>query len=180
MKKVVFFDRDDTLIVDHLYLNDPDDIHYLPHAFASLKNLRDYGFDFVIVTNQSGIARGLVDPRNLREIHRRIRNEYSRIGVDILDFLYAPYLPVTDHFLRKPHPGMLFEAAKNYRIDLKKSWMVGDRMTDVEAGHRAGTKSILLGHRENPADSPYDPPEFHANNLKEVSDFIIDHTKLDP
>ncbi|MCB0390485.1 MAG: HAD family hydrolase [Bdellovibrionales bacterium] len=176
MKKVVFFDRDDTLIVDRLYLNDPDDITYLPHALEGLKRLRDYDYDFVIVTNQSGIARGLVDPRNLREIHRRIRNEYNRIGVDILDFLYAPYLPVTDHFLRKPHPGMLLEAAHNYNIDLKKSWMVGDRMTDVEAGHRAGTRSILLGDKEPPENSPYDPPEFHAKNLFEVCDFIIQNT----
>ena len=176
MRKVVFFDRDDTLIEDRIYLNDPNDICYLPHALECLKELRDFNYDFVIVTNQSGIARGSVDLKNLREIHRRIRGEYSRIGVDVLDFIYAPYLPVSDHFLRKPHPGMLLEAARNYNIDLKKSWMVGDRMTDVEAGHRAGTKSILIGTKELPKYFPYAPPDFHAKDLYEVSEYIKKHT----
>lgn len=176
MKKVVFFDRDDTLIVDRIYLNDPEDICYLPHALDCLKELRDYNYDFVIVTNQSGIAKGTVDLKNLREIHRRIRNEYSRIGVEILDLLYAPFLPVSNHFLRKPNPGMLLEAAHKYNIDLKKSWMVGDRMTDIEAGQRAGTKTILIGDKESPEKSPYAPPDFHARDLFEVSAIIKKHS----
>ncbi len=177
MRKVVFFDRDDTLIEDRIYLNDPDDIHYLPQAFNCLKRLRDKGYSFVIVTNQSGVARGLVNIKNLYEIHRRIKYDFNRMGVDILDFLYAPYMTDTDHFLRKPNPGMLLEAKENFHIDLKNSWMVGDRMSDVEAGHRAGTRTILLGDKEPPHLSSFAAPEFQAFSLNEVADIIIKHGK---
>ena len=173
LRKVVFLDRDGTIIEDKIYLNDPNDIHYLPNVFESLKKMRDAGFDFVIVTNQSGVARGIVDPKNIQEIHRRIRNEFNKIGVDILDFFYAPYLPVTNHYLRKPNPGMLFEAAQKYKIKLEESWMVGDRMTDVEAGHRAGTKTALLGNLEPPEESPFLPPEVHVESLLDVANAIV-------
>jgi histidinol-phosphate phosphatase family protein len=168
MRKVVFFDRDDTLIEDRIYLNDPNDIVFLPYAFECLKALSLMGFEFVIVTNQSGVARGLVQIKNLNKIHKNIKDEFNQRGIEILDFIYAPFMTNSNHFLRKPNPGMLLEAQKMYRIDLKQSWMVGDRMSDVEAGHRAGTKTILLGPKEPPELSEFAPPEFHVNNLKEV------------
>ncbi len=177
MRKVVFFDRDGTLIIDRIYLNDPELIEYLPGAFECLRRLRDEGFDFVVVTNQSGVARGLVDTRNLHEIHRRIRDEFSRHGVNILDFLYAPYMTDTNHFLRKPNPGMLLEAAVNFKIHLGESWMVGDRMTDVEAGHRAGTRSILLGDNESPIGSEFKPPAAHVSDLAGVAKVISQAAK---
>ena len=158
--KAIFLDRDGTIIVDKVYLNDPDAIEYLPGVFTALKQLRDAGFIFLIVTNQSGIPRELVQIKNLNEIHRRIRYEFARNGVDLLDFYYAPYLTDYDHHLRKPNPGMLLEGAQHYHVDLKQSWMIGDRMIDIEAGHRAGVKSILVGHRETPDMHPeFAPPE---------------------
>ncbi|MCB0365082.1 MAG: HAD family hydrolase [Bdellovibrionaceae bacterium] len=175
-KKAVFFDRDGTLIVDKLYLNDPDQIVYLPDAFESLRRLRDGGYHFVVATNQSGVPRGLVDVSNLKKIHSLIRAEFSRHGVDFLSFHDAPYMTDTDHWYRKPNPGMILEGAKFYDIDLAASWMVGDRMTDVEAGHRAGTKSILLGSLESPDGSEFAPPEAHVQSLLEVADFILRHS----
>ena len=165
-KKAIFLDRDGTLIVDKIYLNDPDQIEYLPGAFEALRLLRDHGFHFVVATNQSGIPRGLVTLKNLHEIHRRIRFEFARHGVDFLSFHYAPFMTSYPHPLRKPNAGMILEAARDYAIDLSKSWMVGDRMTDVEAGHRAGCRSILLGSLERPEDFPqYSPPEIHVPDL---------------
>ena len=172
MKKVVFFDRDGTLIEDKIYLNDPNQIVYLPHVFTSLRTLRDQGFEFIVVTNQSGVPRGLVKLKNLWEIHQRMRCEFSRHGIDFLDFLYAPFMTDSDHFLRKPNPGMLFEAKAKFCINMKQSWMVGDRMTDVEAGRRAGTQTILLGNTESPQMSPYAPPVAQANHLWEVTQII--------
>jgi histidinol-phosphate phosphatase family protein len=113
-----------------------------------------------------------VDVRNLDEIHRRIQAKFAGEGVDILSFHSAPYMTDFDHPFRKPNPGMLLEAARWYGLDLKKSWMVGDRMTDVEAGHRAGTRSALLGFLESPDDSPFDPPEIQAPNLLIAADEI--------
>lgn len=143
-KKVVFLDRDGTLIIDKVYLNDPDQIEYLPGAFDALKRLKEAGFDFVIVTNQSGVARGIVQLENLDEIHRRMQVAYAEHGVDFLGFYYAPYSVESNHPLRKPNPGMLLAAAEEHGIDLQQSWMVGDRMTDVEAGRKAGCRTILL------------------------------------
>lgn len=164
-KPAVILDRDGTLIVDRIYLNDPEQIEYLPGVFEALRVLRDGGFVFCVATNQSGVPRGLVDVRNLDEIHRRIQAKFASQGVDILSFHSAPYMTDNDHVFRKPNPGMLFEAASWYDLDLSRSWMVGDRMTDVEAGHRAGCRSVLLGSAETPEGSDFDPPEIHSPNL---------------
>ncbi len=106
-----------------------------------------------------------MDVRNLDEIHRRIQAKFASEGVDLLSFHSAPYMTDNDHIFRKPNPGMLLEAATWYNFDLHRSWMVGDRMTDVEAGHRAGCRTVLLGNLEDPTKFSYSPPEIHAPNL---------------
>jgi D-glycero-D-manno-heptose 1,7-bisphosphate phosphatase len=169
-RPAVLLDRDGTLIVDLIYLNDPNRIEYLPGVFQALRLLRDHGFVFCVATNQSGVPRGVVDVRNLDEIHRRIQGKFCAEGVDILSFHSAPYMTDSDHFFRKPNPGMLLEAARWYGLDLTRSWMIGDRMTDVEAGHRAGARTALVGTAEQPQDSPlYLPPDVHAPNLLDAA-----------
>jgi histidinol-phosphate phosphatase family protein len=162
LKKAIFFDRDGTLIVDKVYLNDPDAIEYLPNVFEALRALRDAGFQFFIATNQSGVPRGHVTIENLNEIHRRMRAEFAKHGVDLVDFYYAPYLTDHDHMYRKPNPGMLLQAALEYNIDLGESWMIGDRMTDVEAGRRAGTRTIWL---QSNCESPSAKKEFNNSGF---------------
>jgi len=164
-KKAIFFDRDGTLIVDKVYLNNPDAIEYLPKIFEALRALRDAGYVFLIATNQSGVPRGLVTIENLNEIHRRLRFAFAEHGVDILDFYYAPFLTDYDHIMRKPNPGMILQGAYDYNIDIGQSWMVGDKMVDVEAGHRAGARSVLVGHAEDPAKSAFRGPEVHAESV---------------
>ena len=143
-RKAIIFDRDGTLIVDKIYLNDPKQVEYLPGVFDALRFLRDEGFVFAVATNQSGVPRGLVDVRNLDEIHRVIQADFARHGVDILSFHSAPYMTNNDHWFRKPNPGMLMEAVQWHNLDPARSWMVGDRITDVIAGHRAGMRTVLL------------------------------------
>lgn len=172
-KPAVIFDRDGTLIVDLVYLNDPDRIEYLPGVFQALRLLRDRGYVFCVATNQSGVPRGLVDVRNLDEIHRRIRAKFASEGTDLLSFHCAPYMTNYSHPMRKPNPGMLLEAAAWHGLDLKKSWMVGDRMTDVEAGHRAGARSALVGTADIPEHSQFAPPEIHCANLLAVAEEIL-------
>lgn len=171
--RAVILDRDGTLIVDLIYLNDPDQIEYLPGVFEALRLLRDEGFKLVVATNQSGVPRGAVDVRNLEEIHRRIRDKFSGEGVDLVSFHSAPYMTDYNHTMRKPNPGMLLEAAQWFNLDLSRSWMVGDRMTDVEAGHRAGTRSALIGTLGNPLDSEFAPPEVFAPNLLMAAQEIV-------
>lgn len=166
MKKTVFFDRDGTLIIDRVYLNDPEQISYLPGVFEALTLLRDDGYQFVIVTNQSGVARGIVSLENLTEIHRRISVTFAQHGITFAKFYYAPYSVESNHDMRKPNAGMLNAAHEELGgVDFARSWMVGDRMSDIEAGHRAGCKTVLLEGVETPADSKFAPPEIFAPDL---------------
>jgi D-glycero-D-manno-heptose 1,7-bisphosphate phosphatase len=172
MKKAIFLDRDGTIIVDKIYLNDVNAIEYYPESFEALKILRDAGYVFIIVTNQSGLARGLVQTENLNLIHQKIRADFTRYGVDLAGFYWAPYSAHLPHPRRKPEAGLIREAAYDHGIDLKKSWMIGDRMTDVEAGHRAGTRTVLIGVTEEPIHPTFAPPEFHLPSLFEAATVI--------
>ncbi len=169
----VILDRDGTLIVDRIYLNDPEQIQYLPGVFEALRLLRDRGFKLIVATNQSGVPRGLVKVQNLDEIHRRIQAKFCTEGVDLLAFHSAPFMTDDNHPMRKPNPGMLLEAALRFNLDLSASWMIGDRMTDVEAGHRAGTRSALIGYSDPLESSAFALPEVHAPNLLVAAQEIL-------
>ncbi len=172
MRKVVFFDRDGTLIIDKIYLNDPRQIEYLPGVFEGLRKLRDIGFEFIVVTNQSGVPRGLVDINNLHKIHGVIRSDMAQNGVDILNFYYAPFLVESNHPMRKPNPGMILAGASDFNVECKKSWMVGDRQTDIEAGAKAGLRNIFLKGTEDHDPSVVPKADFVAENFLEVCEFI--------
>src|SRR5688500_13087612 len=121
LKKAVLLDRDGTLIVDMVYLNDPERSEYLPGVFEAMRLLRDAGCVICVATNRSGVARGIVDVRKLEVVRRRVRDQFSREGVDILSFHSAPFMTNFDHPLRKPNPGMLLEAARWHNLDLPSS-----------------------------------------------------------
>jgi histidinol-phosphate phosphatase family protein len=172
-KKTIFFDRDGTLIIDMHYLNDPEKIFYLEGVFDALGQLRDAGFQFVIVTNQAGIAKGLVSHANLEEIHRRMIEEFGRHGIKFAGIYFAPQPSDSDHPMRKPNPGMLLEGARDHEADLARSWMIGDRMSDIEAGHRAGCRTILLDGTDIPSQATYAPPTFVARDVLHMAEIIL-------
>lgn len=175
IRKAVFLDRDGTIIVDLPYLNDPSKIEFLPGVFTALKELRDQSYDFFVVTNQAGLAKKIVEYKNMQAIHNEIRKKFAQNGIYFSGFYYSPYNSDSLHLRRKPNPGMLLQAAHEWNIDLKQSWMIGDRMGDVEAGHKAGCQSILL-----PGDSQYrfdtlsnkKAPDAYVPNLIEAAKFI--------
>ena len=174
-RKAIFFDRDGTLIIDKIYLNDPDQITYLPEVFRSLANLRDAGYVFVVVTNQSGVPRGLVTEENLREIHRRMTVKFSEFSISFVGFYYAPYSVESNHPMRKPNPGMLLQAAGEHDLDLSQSWMVGDRMSDVEAGYRSGCRTVLItGTEQMPSPTP-EHPTVSVSSVAEACSAILQH-----
>jgi len=157
--KAVFFDRDGTLIVDHGYIGDPADVELLPGAAGAVQQLRDAGYLAVLVSNQSGIARGLFDEDALHLVHERLQDLLIAEGTELDGSYYCPYLDGPeavekkyrrDSELRKPKPGMLLQAARELNIDLRESWMIGDSPQDVEAGHRAGCRTVLLRNNDKP------------------------------
>ncbi|PIT99986.1 MAG: hypothetical protein COT74_06445 [Bdellovibrionales bacterium CG10_big_fil_rev_8_21_14_0_10_45_34] len=147
--KAVFLDRDGTIIVDKVYLNDPNGVEYLDGALDALKKLAQNNFKLFVVTNQSGIARGIVDMENLKEIHRRIHNHLKVAGISISAYMSAPFSVESDHWLRKPNPGMIIRLAQAFDIDVSQSWMIGDRETDVKSGQKAGCKTALISESQS-------------------------------
>ena len=144
MRKAVILDRDGTIIKDIPYLSDPNRVEYLPYALEGLKSWHDAGFLLFVATNQSGISRGLVKPQELENIHQRIQSDCQKQGFQFAHFYHAPFAADSGHPFRKPNPGMLLKAAEDFQLDLKSSWMVGDRQTDVQAGIAAGTQTLFV------------------------------------
>ncbi len=148
----VFLDRDGTLVDDPGYLRDPGQVRLLPGAGQAVAALRRAGLKVVVVTNQSGVARGLLDEACLAAIHDRMRRLLAEHGAQLDGLYYCPYHPdgVVQAYRResdwrKPGCGMLVAAARDLGLDLGASWMIGDSPRDVEAGRRAGCRTILLG-----------------------------------
>ncbi|MGH2914301.1 MAG: D-glycero-alpha-D-manno-heptose-1,7-bisphosphate 7-phosphatase [Solirubrobacteraceae bacterium] len=143
-RSAVFLDRDGTLIEDVGYLRDPATVAALDGAACALRDLSRLGFALVVVSNQSGIARGIISAAEAAAVHQRFVVLYAADGVRYDAVSYCPHGPDEGCACRKPAPGMLLDAAADLDIDLPTSFMVGDKASDVEAGRRAGCRSIRL------------------------------------
>lgn len=153
MRKCIFFDRDG--IVNQSpgdgYVLRWDDFHLLPEFVETLRITTRLGYAAVIVTNQRGVALGLMSAETVEDIHRRLRAVLKdQHGLDLLDIRYCPHdRDACD--CRKPKPGMILDAARLHQIDLSRSWMIGDSPRDAEAGRAAGCQTILVGAKADPA-----------------------------
>ena len=140
----VFLDRDGTLMEDVGYPRDPADVRLLDGAAEALAQLGRAGFRLVVVSNQSGIGRGLITAEEARTVHERFVAELEHRGVHLDGARYCPHAPDAGCECRKPAPGLLLAAADELGLDLEASFMIGDKAADVEAGRRAGCRTILL------------------------------------
>ena len=170
-RKAVFLDRDGTIIVDKVYLNDPSGVEFFLGVPEALAKLQKAGFLLIVITNQSGIARGLVTEANLKAIHDRMQTLLKVHGVIIDAFYHSPHAADSNHPMRKPNPGMFVLAAQEHRISLTESFMIGDKAIDVEAGQRAGAKSILLSTTLETTDCR---PDFTAYTLPSAVQWILE------
>ena len=176
----VFFDRDGTLINDPGYLNHPDQVQLLDGAAEALRELRGLGYRTVVVSNQSGVARGIVTEEMLEKIHGRLRELLAARGATLDKIYYCPYHPegVIEQYrqesdCRKPKPGMLLAAAREMEIDLGKSWMIGDTERDVEAGRSAGCRTILISTTRSEYGYPEKSrPDHVAVNMREAVNIV--------
>jgi len=157
VKTGVFLDRDNTILANDGDLGNPDLVRILPGAAWAIRALREAGYTIVVVTNQGGVARGLYSERDVDAVHARCAEllarevEWPATEPLIAQWLHCPFHPQgtvaeyrAEHPWRKPAPGMLLAAAEQLSIDLTKSWMVGDQERDIEAGRRAGCRTIRL------------------------------------
>jgi len=144
MKPAVFLDRDGTINVDRHYLSRADQFELIPGAGPALRRLQDAGFLLVVVTNQSGIGRGYYTEADLHAVNARMNERRTPLGVQFARIYYAPEAPVQPSRGRKPSPQFLLDARDELGVDLARSYMVGDKMIDLECGWNAGVSRSLL------------------------------------
>lgn len=186
LEPAVFIDRDGTLIEDRQYLADPAKIAFLPGSLESIKKLRQAGYKVIIVSNQSGVARGFFSVAAVDRVHDRMQQLMGQAGAEPDAIYYCPHYidgDVPEYSIdcacRKPKAGMLEEATVHMGIDLKRSYVIGDKYTDVQCGRIAGAGAILVrtgsgskAEKELPANT-YIRPDRITDDLKEAADFIV-------
>ncbi len=189
-KPALFLDRDGTINIDRVYIHDPKLIELIPGAAKSIKKAQDAGFAIVVVTNQSGISRGLIDKNALPLINRRVSELLQdEAGASIDLYQICPHAPLDRCKCRKPLPKLVLEAANQLGLDLSRSAFIGDKLVDVGCGNRAKcAASILLrtgkgreeehilkvGGRQIPAESR---PSFVADDLAAAIDWFLASSK---
>jgi D-glycero-D-manno-heptose 1,7-bisphosphate phosphatase len=140
-RRAIFLDRDGTLMEEVNYCNDPSTVQAIPGAGETLSLLREQGWLTVIVTNQSGLAKGLITPAQYEAVNAELLRQLGG-GIDAIYFCADHTESASER--RKPQPGMLYEAASELDIDLSSSWMIGDKPIDVECGCNAGCRTMLV------------------------------------
>lgn len=170
---VIFMDRDGTIIIDKIYLNDPQGVKFYKDVFISMKKLQDAGYKFVIVTNQSGIARGFVKRRNVLLIHKKIKDILRKHGIKVYKIYFCPHHPDEGCGCRKPEIGMVKKILP--KVDLKKSFMIGDLPTDIGFGKNLGVRTILIKRGKRSIPKP--KPDFIVKNFYSAARIILKQVK---
>jgi len=177
----VFLDRDGTVNVEANYISSPDQLQLIPRTGNAIRELNELGTRVFIITNQSGIARGYLSEAAVHEIHDALRAMLKKENAFVDDFFYCPHLPgapderynmVCD--CRKPKPGMLIQAQQKYSIDLRRSFVIGDRCIDIATGKAvgAGTVMVSTGYGAEEILSCRNEPDFFARDLLDAVQFI--------
>ncbi len=181
MNRAIFLDKDGTLVEDVPYNVDPARLKLMPGALEGLTQWQRAGYKLVVISNQSGVARGIFPEDALAGVKSRLERLLAEGGAALAGFYYCPHLPegtvpayAVDCECRKPAPGLLFQAARDLDINLAASWFVGDILNDVEAGNRAGCRTVLLdnGHETEWVQGAFRRPYFVAADLNEAA-FLI-------
>jgi D-glycero-D-manno-heptose 1,7-bisphosphate phosphatase len=170
--KAIFLDRDGIINKDINYLHKIDECEFIDGIFDSCLFLINLGYKIIIITNQSGIARGYFTEKDFQKLNHWMLNQFKEKNIKILDVFHCPHGPDSSCFCRKPKPGMLLEAKSKYKINMKKSWMIGDSDTDILAANSAGIGNTILlvdYHSEMLTESK---PDFSINSVKELKEVI--------
>ena len=175
--RAIFLDRDGTINIDTHYPHKIEELEFLPGVVKGFKILSLLAFHIIVVSNQGGIGLSIFTRKEMSKFNREIRLRINKIGGRIDAFYYCPHhrkknsnsTEIYCNFY-KPNPGMLFEAARDFKIDLLNSFMIGDKPRDIEAGKRAGCKTILINNEEYERNNKMSTiqPDFYKNNLYEA------------
>lgn len=180
-RRAVFLDRDGTINIEKDYLVLPQDFEFHSGVATAIKHLRDAGFLVIVVTNQSGVARGMFEEEDVARLHDYVQAELAKYDTRIDAFYHCPHHPThgIDQYrrqcdCRKGAPGMLIQAAADFNLELARSYMVGDKISDIEAGNRAGCLSILVKTGYGAHEMSKLPPEIPVvEDLPAAADLIL-------
>jgi D-glycero-D-manno-heptose 1,7-bisphosphate phosphatase len=173
-RRFVILDRDGTVIVERHYLSDPDGVELIHGAGAALRRLGERGFGLVVVTNQSGVGRGLFSPERLEEIHARLEALLADEGVQLAGIYSCPHHPDVGCSCRKPRTGLLERAARELGFEPSRAFVVGDLASDVDLGRAVGATTVLVrtGHGSREIDAGLVRPDHVVEDLGEAAELI--------
>ena len=188
LRPAVFLDRDGTINEERGHIQSPEDLILLPGVAKAIQSLNKSQYITVVVTNQSVIARGKCTEGGMEEINNRLQSLIGEDGASIDGIYYCPHYPDPEIpggrrdlnivcGCRKPEPGLIMKAAMDMNINLASSWMIGDATRDIEAGKKAGLRSILLSEEENSNNNSSVIPDATCRDLKDAVRFILDYPK---
>ncbi len=175
--RAVFLDRDGTIAPDMIYCRRPEDFNLFPDAGEAVKLLNDNGFKVIVITNQSGIARGYFTEQTLDRIHQKMADELNRHGAKLDVIYYCPHHPDDGCECRKPKTALFHRAAREMDIELGQSFVVGDSSIDIEAGKKLGCKTILVTTGPKHEDI-ITQPDYTAHSLVQAAKWILKDTQL--
>lgn len=189
-KPAVFIDRDGTMTVEGGYINHPSRLELIPTTAAGIRLCNENGILAVVATNQAGVARGYFTEDLIHVVHNRMKDLLKEQSAYLDGVYYCPHHPHegkppyrAECNCRKPLPGMIEQAAKELPVDLSRSYMVGDKISDSEFGHRLGLRTVMVmtgygrGEYEYQRQDWKDTPDFIAENLEEAVQWIINDLK---
>ena len=172
-KKTIFLDRDGVINKEVNYLHKIDDFEFIEGIFEACDYLQSIGYSIIIVTNQSGIARNYYKDEDFNILTDWMIAEFKKNNIDILDIYYCPHGPNSKCNCRKPKPGLLLEAKIQHNIDMKNSWMIGDKEDDIQAAMYAGIKNTVLVRSGHNVDESNSKAMFFLDSIKDIKRIIL-------
>jgi D-glycero-D-manno-heptose 1,7-bisphosphate phosphatase len=171
-KKAIFLDRDGVINKEVFYLYKVEDFEFIKGVFEACNYFQKIGYSLIIVTNQSGIARGYYSENDFYVINSWMINQFSENNVNILDVFFCPHSSESNCECRKPKPGMFIEAKNKHNINMAESWMIGDTERDIIAASSAGIKNTILVKSGHKTDKEKSKAKFFINSINDTRNLI--------
>jgi len=171
--KSIFLDRDGVINKETNYLYKINDFEFIDGVFGACRYFQDLGFKIIIVTNQSGIARGLYSDKDFQKLTKWMCQEFKKNKIEILDVFYCPHLPEALCNCRKPKPGLLIKAKEKHKINMKNSWFIGDKEIDITAANASGISNTILVRSGHQIDESITKAKYLLDSIKDSKKVIF-------
>jgi len=169
---MIFLDRDGVINIDKHYLYKIEDFEFYENLFETCKYFQELGYQLIIITNQSGIGRKYFTQSDFKKLTQWMLNKFKSNSINILDIFYCPHIPEDKCTCRKPEPGMIIQACDKYDIDLDNSWMIGDKISDIDLAYNAGIKNSILISSEYNTNKDFLKTKNIIKNIIEAKNII--------